>query len=138
MNGQPETREPVIPSQVSEVRVLGRMGEEDIRVIERVQDVKDKSHAVRAIVNAWKKQQEEERRLRARYATWLLLAMSFQVVCLIAAFVLIGTGILQVEQWVATSFMVGIFAEVAAMALIVVKYLFPPVPQDITGLLDKL
>jgi hypothetical protein len=102
-----------------------------------VQDVKDKSHAIRAMVGAWKKQQDEERRLRARYATWLLAAMSFQVLCLIAAFFLIGTGVLHVDQWVATAFMVGIFSEVAAMTLIVVKYLFPPVPHDIAGLLEK-
>jgi ABC-type transport system involved in cytochrome bd biosynthesis fused ATPase/permease subunit len=139
MNIQPETQDPIVPAQLAtDVRVLNAVKEEEIRLAGRAQAVKDKSRAVRTIVDAWKKQQEEERKLRARYATWLLLAMSFQVVCLIAAFFLIGTGTLKVEKWVATAFMVGIFGEVAAMALIVVKYLFPPVPRDIAGLLDKL
>lgn len=64
--------------------------------------------------------------MREKYATYLILAMALQALVINVAFVLIGCGILTFEPWTAKTFIVSVFAEIAAMVLIVVKYLFTP------------
>lgn len=74
---------------------------------------------------SWEKQQSDERDLRNRYAKWLVIALFIQIAIINIAFFLIGFGLLTVERWVASSFIVGVFFEVTGMTLVVVRYLFP-------------
>ncbi len=62
--------------------------------------------------------------MRRQYANWLILAMGFQILAINVVFILIGCKVLVFEQWTANTFIMSVFAEVAALVLLVVKYLF--------------
>ncbi len=98
---------------------------EDVTIYERVRRIEDASYELRTIVASWEKQQSDERDLRNRYAKWLVIALFIQVAIINIAFFLIGFGLLTVERWVASSFIVGVFVEVTGMTFVVVRYLFP-------------
>ena len=107
--------DPVTPEQAS---TYGALKEIDERV---------KHH--RTIVHAWKTQQDQDRAMRKRYATWLMIVLSTQIVAINAIFVLIGSKVLTFEPWTANTFVMAVFAEIGALVLLVVKYLFPA-PSD--------
>lgn len=88
------------------------------------QDIHDQSYRLRTVLSAWKSQQTQDRKMREQYAWWLMAAMGGQIVAINIVFVLIGCRILTFEQWTANSFIMSVFAEVAALVLLVVKYLF--------------
>ena len=90
------------------------------------------------IVKEWKNQQEQDRRMRKTYANWLLVVMSAQMVAINVIFVLIGTGCLKFEAWTAKTFVMAVFAEVASLVLLVVKYLFPATSDKSLDLMDRL
>lgn len=98
---------------------------EDVTIYERVRRIEDESYELRTIVASWEKQQSDERDLRNRYAKWLVIALFIQIAVINIAFFLIGFGLLTVEKWVASSFIVGVFVEVTGMTFVVVRYLFP-------------
>lgn len=113
-------------------RIVQSIGEpvtnEDIDMVdiyERVRRIEDESYELRTIVASWEKQQSDERDLRNRYAKWLVIALFIQVAIINIAFFLIGFGLITLERWVASSFIVGVFVEVTGMTFVVVKYLFP-------------
>ena len=98
---------------------------EDVTIYERVRRIEDESYELRTIVASWEKQQSDERDLRNRYAKWLVIALFIQIAVINIAFFLIGFGLLTVERWVASSFIVGVFVEVTGMTFVVMRYLFP-------------
>ena len=53
-----------------------------------------------------------------------MLAMALQIGVINIVFILIGMKVLVFEQWTANTFIMSVFAEVAALVLLVVKYLF--------------
>jgi hypothetical protein len=121
------------------VKDIGRpVTSEDIDTYGRFREIEDRSHRVRAIVKAWNDQQTQDRKLRERYAHWLMLAMAAQAVVINLAFVLLGCGVLIVEPWTARVFIAAVFAEIAALVLLVVKYLFTPTGDTILKYLDEL
>ena len=83
-------------------------------------------------------QQIEERKLRVRYANWLLVVISTQLLIVIAAFVAMGLAYLHVPTAIATAFVVGVFGDIVGMATIVVKYLFPQSQSEILRLMKDL
>ena len=122
-------------------RVLGVGGEvrpEDVDVYGRLREIEDKSYKLRTVLEAWERQQSEERALRQGYAKKILVALFVQMGLVNVAFFAIGLGWLAVEEWVANTFIMAVFGEIAAMALIVIKYLFPKVGSDVLGLIEKL
>lgn len=124
------------------VESIGRqVTSDDIDTYARLTQIEDTSYRIRMIVEAWAKRQTEERALRLQYAKWLLIALSLQVALVNITFFLIGLNVLSVEKWVATSFILGVFAEVTGMTLVVIRYLFaqpspgaspPPLQQSNT------
>jgi hypothetical protein len=77
------------------VKDLGRpVSPEDIDTYGRLQEIQDRSHRVRAIVKAWKDQQTQDRKLREKYAHWLIIAMAVQAVVVNLVFVLLGLSVL--------------------------------------------
>lgn len=66
-----------------------------------------------------------ERNLRLIYATALLALLVGQIIAVTTLAFLIGFGIINLDRWVATSFVAGTFGEVSGMAFLVVRYLFP-------------
>lgn len=109
---------------------------EDVDVYGRMQAIEDLSRHYRILLRAWAKQQDQDREMRRKYATWLMLAMALQVVFIDVVYVLMGSGVLTVEPWTARTFIMAVFAEIAALVLWVVKYLFAPQALPQYGVLN--
>jgi hypothetical protein len=103
----------------------------------KLRRIRDRSYQVRTIVKAWKDQQAQDRTMRERYANYLIAAMGLQAGVVNVVFVLMGCGVLSFEAWTAKTFIVAVFAEIAAMVLIVVKYLFTPSSDRVLQVLDE-
>lgn len=109
----------------------------EIDEIGKLQDIQERSRHHRTIINAWKQQQDQDRKMRKTYATWLMVAMSGQIVGINIIFILIGCGLLEFQRWTTNTFVMSVFAEVSAMALLVVKYLFPATSDKVLNLIDR-
>jgi hypothetical protein len=103
----------------------------------KLRRIHDRSHQIRTIVKAWKDQQTQDRKWRERYATYLMIAIGVQALIVNAVFVLIGLNVLTFEAWTARTFIMSVFAEIAAMGLVVVKYLFTPLSDNVLLFLSK-
>lgn len=103
----------------------------------KLRQIEDRSHQVRTIVKAWKDQQAQDRKMRERYANYLIAAMGLQALVVNVIFVLIGCAVLNFEPWTARTFIMSVFAEMAAMVLIVVKYLFTPSSDKVLQFLSE-
>ena len=110
----------------------------DVDVYSRLREIEDRSHKLRTVLGAWERQQSEERSLRQGYAGKLLIALLIQTGLVDVAFFAIGFHWLSVEPWVANTFILAVFGEIAAMAMIVIKYLFPKAAPDVLSLIEKL
>jgi hypothetical protein len=122
-------------------RIIGVGGEvrpEDVDVFGRIREIEDKSYKLRTVLDAWERQQSEERALRQGYAKKILIALFVQMGLVNIAFFAVGFRWIAVEPWVANTFIMAVFGEIAAMALIVIKYLFPAVGSDVLSLIEKL
>ena len=127
----------VVADKVGVVEVGGPVTSEQIDNIGKLQDIQERAKHDRTIVAAWKQQQDQDRKMRKLYANWLMGAMSIQVVAVSVIFVLIGCGVLKFEQWTANTFVTATFAEISALVLLVVKYLFPATSDRILDLIDR-
>jgi hypothetical protein len=107
---------------------------EDIDVYRQLQRIEGETFRLRTVLKAWKDQQSQDRDLRARYANWLMLAMGAQILGVNIVYVLMGCE-LQYDQWTANTFIMGVFAEIAALVLLVVKYLFTPASDTLLDLI---
>jgi hypothetical protein len=90
----------------------------------REQSERDKSAALKSVVDAWTKQQDSERKIRNHFAIALLIFLGFQAVVLNVAFFCIGASCITVDEWTARTFIVGVFAESAGLVWFIVRYLF--------------
>ncbi len=133
-----------LPAQIQQaVERIGAEGlgdpvtDDQIDALGRLQDIQERSKHHRTIIRVWRQQQDQDRKMRKLYATWLMIAMSLQVVAINVIFILIGSGILKFEQWTANTFIMAVFAEVGALVLLVVKYLFPATSDRILELIDR-
>ena len=111
---------------------------DDIDTYTRLRDVEDRSHRVRTILAAWSNQQQHDREMRQRYASWLAWIMSAQLLVLNVAFILVGIGTLRLDKWTVNLFVVSVFGEIVALTVIVVKYLFPTTSDKLLDLLRHL
>jgi hypothetical protein len=110
---------------------------EDIDAIGKLREIEERRKRHRTIVGAWKQQQEEDRKMRKTFATWLMVVMSVQIIGINIIFILMRLGFLKVEPWTANTFVMSVFAEVSALVLLVVKYLFPTTSDKILDLIDR-
>jgi hypothetical protein len=110
----------------------------DIERYERLEDIRNRSRKLRTVLKAWETQQREERVLRRFYAKGLLGALFAQVLLINAVFFAIGLGYLLVDKWVATTFIMAVFAEIVALVTVVNKYLFPKVGSEVLDLIEKM
>jgi hypothetical protein len=133
------TGKPSLPADLQNlVEDLGRpVTSKDVDVWEKVRDVQDRSYRLRTIVRAWDRQQTQDRQMRERYATWLMIALAVQAGCINVVCILLGAGVLHLEPWTARTFIMSVFAEIAALVLIVVKYLFTPTSDKILQLTGR-
>lgn len=129
-----------LPEEVKQLvaKVGSAVTSADVDVYRSVREIEDKSFKVRTVMGAWEGQQREERQLRRGYAKWLLIALLAQMFVVDIAFFLIGWSVITVDRWVAEAFILGVFGQVSAMTLIVIKYLFPETGSQILSLIEKL
>lgn len=126
-----------VAEEVGVVEVGSPVTSEQIDNIGKLQNIQERIKHHRTIVNAWKQQQDQDRKMRKTYANLLMGAMSVQVIAINVIFVLIGCGILKFEPWTTNTFIMATFAEISALVLLVVKYLFPPTTDRILDLIDR-
>jgi hypothetical protein len=110
---------------------------EQVRSYGALQDIRERVRHHRTFVAAWRQQQDQDRKMRKLYANWLMIAMSVQVVAINVIFVLMGSGTLKFEQWTANTFIITVFAEISALVVLVVKYLFPATADRTLDLIDR-
>ncbi len=127
-----------VKREVRGVEKVGRaVTSKQIDHLGRLQDIQERGKHHRTIINTWKNQQNQDRSMRKLYATWLMIAMSVQIVAINLIFVLIGCSILKFEPWTANTFVMAVFAEISALALLVVRYLFPATSDRVLELIDR-
>lgn len=129
---------PEVPQSLTKlVRKVGEpVSSADIDVYGRLQDIENERYRIRTVLSAWKQQQTQDRSMRRSYANWLMIAMGGQMVVINVIFVLIGCGVLSFEAWTAKTFIMAVFGEIAALVLLVVKYLFAKPDDTILKLID--
>ena len=118
--------------------VEGPVTSEQVDTYGKLREIEDKSKKARVLLDAWERQHNEERNLRKHYAAWLLFALLLQMLFVNLSFFLIGIEYLKIEQWVAQTFIVSVFGEIAAMVFWIVKFLFPKVSADVLTVVEKL
>jgi hypothetical protein len=130
---------PQLPKELqSLVKEVGKpVSSDDVNLYGRIQSIADESHRLRTILSAWRSQQTQDRKLRERYAKWLIIALGGQSAAINIVFILIGCGLLTFEPWTAKTFIMAVFAEIAAMVFLVVRYLFTPSGDRILDLIDR-
>ncbi len=98
---------------------------EEIDAYAKRLEAEGKIHKLLKVLSIWEKQQDQERALRRQFANALKWALFVQIACINLAFIGIALGWLEVDEWVAKTFIIAVFGEVAAMTFTVVRYLFP-------------
>lgn len=88
------------------------------------QSERDKSEALKNVVDAWTRQQDSERDMRKTYATWILIGLAVQAIFLDSAFLMIGFHVLTIDEWTARTFIISVFVECLGLVWFIVRYLF--------------
>jgi hypothetical protein len=108
----------------------------------KISDARMRRDMVDRVLDKWGQQQDEDRKLRRFVAIWLLGLMTVEVGVLFVAFLVLTyvPPSIEINQWLASSFVVGVFGQVAAMAFAVIGYLFPKTQtrRDALDVLDKI
>lgn len=119
---------------VSEVGRPVRPG--DVEKYIRLRDASERFEHVRTIINAWTRQQEEERNLRRTYAKWLIIAFCVEIVLIFLAFFLYGVSVISADRVVVGAFLGTALAQTAALLMVIVRYLFPDRGSDLLRLVE--
>jgi glycine cleavage system aminomethyltransferase T len=85
----------------------------------------DNSLRLRKVLAIWEAQNKEERKLRAKYAKWLVGLLLVQFAIGDAVLFLIGFDVMELPQWVSSTFFSATTAQIISMAFVVLRYLFP-------------
>jgi hypothetical protein len=118
-------------------RIEGPVSPADVDIYGKLRNIRDQSHRVRTIVNAWKRQQDEERQLRKDYAQKLIVAMIAQSIFVNVVFFCIGRGWLSYEPWTAKIFIMAVFAQIASMVFFILRYLFRPTADTVLDIASE-
>lgn len=110
----------------------------EIDAYDRFRGIEDRSFKLKTFLEAWERQHEEERKLRKKYATRILNALCVQGVLVNISFFAIGFNWIKVEPWVANSFILAVFGEIAGISFFVVKCLFPKPQADVLSNIHTL
>jgi hypothetical protein len=135
----PATMENAIKA-ISEAQVLGvgdPVTNDQLSKLDKYRGIEERTKHHRTIITVWKLQQDQDRETRKRYANWLMGLMTIQVAAINLIFVLMGAGLLKFEEWTANVFVGSTFAQISAMVLLIVKYLFPASNDRILDLIDR-
>ena len=96
------------------VGIGSRVTSEDIDTYDRLEQVSSRAEG-----------QRTERTLRRTYGLALLILLSVEIVAVLVITFLIGFDVIEIDRWVATTFIGGTFGQVSGMAFLIIRYLFP-------------
>jgi len=83
----------------------------------KLMEVERQDRKVTAVLKAWSDQEDHYRVARKKYADRIIVALLAQSGLVNIAFFLIGFSYLKIDIWVANSFILGVFSEMAALTL---------------------
>ncbi len=90
------------------------------------------------VINTFIKNADEDRKLKHKYAMWLMRVFCIQLLVYNSVFILVGTGILHFESTTLNIFITGGVVEVIALIKIIVSYLFKDnVTEALKNVLEK-
>ncbi len=118
-------------------RVGNSLSTDDVDVYGRLKEIENETFRLRTVLAAWKTQQSQDRKMREKYARWRMVLMSAQMVVINIVFILIGCGLLDFEEWTANTFIMAVFSEIAALVVIIVKFLFTRPDDTLLNLIDR-
>jgi len=122
-----------------DLETLDKMKPADFKNYINMQKQLDESYKIKVIIDAWKEQQEADRKLRDKYALWLIIFLGFQLIFISVLMVFIGLAKLEYDQWLIKIFISSVFAEIVGMVYVIVRYLFTPTNNsEINKLIEKL
>lgn len=120
------------------VKIGGRVTADQIDMYARLQSAENTDHVVRTLVEQWTIQQVSERFMRRRAANYMFAFFAAEIFFANLFVYLLGAGILTIAEWMAALFFSSVFAQVAAGAIAVVKYLFPESPSGTSPLVELI
>ena len=91
-----------------------------------------------AVIEAWREQQNQERKLRKTIGYWLFILITFQIVTIFAIIFLDGIRYITVNTTAIKILIPGALVEVFGMGYLVVKYLFSPSGKNIYDILRRV
>lgn len=120
--------------------VLDQVTSEELEVkdIRELSEIAGQKYKLEVVLENWNDQHQEERRLRKKVAWTILVTLLIQIFLINLSFFLIGFGWMEVEQWLATSFILAVFVEIISLTLIVLKYLFPDIAGEMIAMVKSL
>jgi len=127
------------PSLSSLIAKVGGVVEpEDIDVYDKLSAIHDRSKKLRTILKAWNSQQNADRELRKKYAHWILVGLSAQILLAMVVLFFIGFGLMNLPEWVAAVFFAGVFTEIVGLTTLVMRYLFGDRGSELLKLVEQI
>lgn len=117
--------------------VLGEATSDDLLVGPK--DIYEKIYYTQseALIEEWRSQCNQDRSMRGRFATWVFILASGQIIFMITLIILIGFDILKYPGRIIEVAIPSMLTEIFGMAFLVVKFLFtktpPPFSAEHTG-----
>lgn len=104
------------------------------------QEVLDSVYATTAevVIEEWKNQLNEDRKLRNVYARWIFILITIQVLFVFALVLLIGFGCIQLNTTVLSVLIPSVLGEIFGLGFIVAKYAFQQPDSAILDILPSL
>lgn len=117
-------------AEVGDIEVVGRWTADQVNNFQVYAGVQDKRYKLKRAIRIWEDFYGAERSMRKTFALWVFIALGTEILFGVAAFFCLGFGVIHLNQWIADVFFVGVFSQVAAMAIQIVKSLFPTPKKD--------
>jgi len=118
--------------------VLDELHSGDIADLERINKIQNDALKINTVLYAWTRQQNQERKLRKNYAYWILAGIFIQAIFIDILIIMLGRGVLVLENWIVSTTIITIFLEIVGLATVVVQYLFPKKDSEILNIIKDL
>lgn len=104
----------------------------------QIVDIDNKRRKNRLVLRLFHMHHKTERKLKVYFSIFILSALFIEVATGNVVMFLIGAKVLNVAQWVADTFYVGMYGQIITIAMTVVRHLFPKPKQDLISQLNEM
>ena len=129
-------------SQVSDNEQIQEQVKEESKHIAETWEQQNKTYKLKYVLNIWSTSHKEELNMKRIVAIVIFSLLIFEMILVGIAFFFMGFKLIEIETWVAETFIAGIIIQIFAIATIVVKGLFPQKStnslEDLNSMVDKL